>query len=126
MSTHLALWPHEIPSTHVILGSKSEDSPGSFCLLQYGRTPLHLAANNGILDVVRYLCLTGANVEALTSVSSPLAEENDCKCLRPRGHEKEGIAWQLHCEADRLLLSFSSSAGSYVNICPHKPRVRSY
>ncbi|KFQ62939.1 Death-associated protein kinase 1, partial [Pelecanus crispus] len=33
----------------------------------YGRTPLHLAANNGILDVVRFLCLTGANVEALTS-----------------------------------------------------------
>ncbi|KAK1334392.1 hypothetical protein QTO34_005396 [Cnephaeus nilssonii] len=37
------------------------------CVLQYGRTPLHLAANNGILDVVRYLCLAGANVEALTS-----------------------------------------------------------
>lgn len=37
---------------------------------QYGRTPLHLAANNGILDVVRYLCLMGANVEALTLVST--------------------------------------------------------
>ncbi|KAM6177396.1 LOW QUALITY PROTEIN: death-associated protein kinase 1-like [Erethizon dorsatum] len=33
---------------------------------KYGRTPLHLAANNGILDVVRYLCLMGASVEALT------------------------------------------------------------
>lgn len=38
-------------------------------LLQYGRTPLHLAANNGSLEVVRHLCLTGANTEAITHVS---------------------------------------------------------
>lgn len=53
------------------------------CVLQYGRTPLHLAANNGILDVVRYLCLAGANVEALTSVSSLLAGKGDVQRLRP-------------------------------------------
>lgn len=50
-----------------------------FCVFQYGRTPLHLAANNGILDVVRYLCLAGANVEALTSVSHFLAGESHGK-----------------------------------------------
>lgn len=38
-------------------------------LLQYGRTPLHLAANNGSLEVVRHLCLAGANTEAVTHVS---------------------------------------------------------
>lgn len=79
-----------------------------FCLFQYGRTPLHLAANNGILDVVRYLCLAGANVEALTSVSSLTGESNG-KHLSLPGHEGKVIAWQLHSKADKQLLSFSSS-----------------
>lgn len=38
-------------------------------LIQYGRTPLHLAANNGSLEVVRHLCLAGANTDAVTNVS---------------------------------------------------------
>lgn len=37
--------------------------------IQHGRTPLHLAANNGSLEVVRHLCLTGANIDAVTNVS---------------------------------------------------------
>ena len=37
--------------------------------IQYGRTPLHLAANNGSLEVVRHLCLHGANIDAVTNVS---------------------------------------------------------
>lgn len=40
-----------------------------FNQLQYGRTPLHLAANNGSLEVVRHLCLAGANIDAVTNVS---------------------------------------------------------
>lgn len=40
-------------------------------LMQYGRTPLHLAASNGSLEVVRHLCLAGVNIDAVTSVSSP-------------------------------------------------------
>ncbi|EGW13559.1 Death-associated protein kinase 1 [Cricetulus griseus] len=54
-----------VPGLQHLLGSLSSydvNQPN-----KYGRTPLHLAANNGILDVVRYLCLMGANVEALTS-----------------------------------------------------------
>lgn len=37
--------------------------------IQYGRTPLHLAANNGSLEVVRHLCLAGANIDTVTNVS---------------------------------------------------------
>lgn len=84
----------------------------SFSSSQYGRTPLHLAANNGILDVVRYLCLMGANVEALTSVSTRQVRVFGCgepwKLLMPQGHGEKGIAWQLHSKADRLLLSVNS------------------
>lgn len=80
-----------------------------FFSFQYGRTPLHLAANNGILDVVRYLCLMGANVEALTSVSTRQGQVSGLrepwKLLVPQGHREKGIAWQLHSKADRLLLS---------------------
>lgn len=39
--------------------------------MQYGRTPLHLAASNGSLEVVRHLCLAGVNIDAVTNVSSP-------------------------------------------------------
>lgn len=64
---------------------------------QYGRTPLHLAANNGILDVVRYLCLMGANVEALTSVSTRQVQvfvlREPWKFLMPQGHGERGTAW---------------------------------
>lgn len=38
--------------------------------MQYGRTPLHLAASNGSLEVVRHLCLAGVNIDAVTNVSS--------------------------------------------------------
>lgn len=116
-------WPCGIHSVHVILSnSHEEDCPWSFSFFQYGRTPLHLAANNGILDVVRYLCLTGANVEVLTSVSSLLVGESDHRHLRAPGHERKGIAWQLHSKADRLLLVQHLHCG-YINICPHRPRV---
>lgn len=37
--------------------------------MQYGRTPLHLAASNGSLEVVRRLCLAGVNIDAVTTVS---------------------------------------------------------
>lgn len=71
-------WPRG-GSTEALGSSCKKDSLGAFCVFQYGRTPLHLAANNGILDVVRYLCLAGANVEALTSVSHLLAAESQRK-----------------------------------------------
>uniref|UniRef100_A0A7N8XXS4 non-specific serine/threonine protein kinase n=1 Tax=Mastacembelus armatus TaxID=205130 RepID=A0A7N8XXS4_9TELE len=38
-----------------------------FLFIQYGRTPLHLAANSGSLEVVRHLCLAGANIDAVTN-----------------------------------------------------------
>lgn len=100
----------QIPRTVLTHGMDSHPGPSSAtivrrtlfglsCVFQYGRTPLHLAANNGILDVVRYLCLAGANVEALTSVSHPLGQENAIesrrKLLRPQGHEEQDITWQL-------------------------------
>lgn len=90
------------------------------CVFQYGRTPLHLAANNGILDVVRYLCLTGANVEALTSVSSPRQEE----AIGNIGGRRERYRLAAASEADRLLLGFSPPLGA-VHIRPHRPRVMS-
>uniref|UniRef100_A0A673NR54 non-specific serine/threonine protein kinase n=1 Tax=Sinocyclocheilus rhinocerous TaxID=307959 RepID=A0A673NR54_9TELE len=37
------------------------------CLHLFGRTALHLAASNGGLEVVRHLCVTGANTEAITN-----------------------------------------------------------
>lgn len=44
--------------------------PGFFVFLpQFGRTPLHVAASNGGLEVVRHLCVAGANTEAITNVS---------------------------------------------------------
>ena len=36
--------------------------------LQYGRTPLHMAAINGLLEVVRHLCVAGANTDVVTNV----------------------------------------------------------
>ncbi|XP_016428085.1 death-associated protein kinase 1-like [Sinocyclocheilus rhinocerous] len=35
--------------------------------VRFGRTALHLAASNGGLEVVRHLCVTGANTEAITN-----------------------------------------------------------
>lgn len=81
-----------------------------FCLFQYGRTALHLAANNGILDVVRYLCLSGANVEALTSVSSH-------KGTRGKGSPGNCISTR-HAALELQLPQCSS-----VSVCPHKPRL---
>lgn len=40
-----------------------------FFFPQCGRTPLHLAAHTGSLEVVRHLCLAGANIDAVTHVS---------------------------------------------------------
>uniref|UniRef100_A0A672KMA4 Death-associated protein kinase 1-like n=1 Tax=Sinocyclocheilus grahami TaxID=75366 RepID=A0A672KMA4_SINGR len=37
------------------------------CQIEFGRTALHLAASNGGLEVVRHLCVTGANTEAITN-----------------------------------------------------------
>ncbi|XP_030883274.1 death-associated protein kinase 1-like [Leptonychotes weddellii] len=72
---------------------------GLFCVFQYGRTPLHLAANNGILDVVRYLCLAGANVEALTS-DGKTAEE----LAKSEQHEHvAGLLARLRKDAHRGL-----------------------
>lgn len=64
--------PATVAVCYGLLQATAKRTPLVFSLSssQYGRTPLHLAANNGILDVVRYLCLMGANVEALTSVST--------------------------------------------------------
>ena len=39
------------------------------CFLQKGRTPLHLASNNGHVDAARHLLERGANVEAKDLVS---------------------------------------------------------
>lgn len=101
-----------LPNCGCELRAFTDSGPENACAIfsssQYGRTPLHLAANNGILDVVRYLCLMGANVEALTSVSTGqglvFGLQEPWKLLMPRGHGEKGIAWQPHSKADRLLL----------------------
>ena len=45
--------------------------------MQYGRTALMWAANNGHVNVVQYLVEAGVNLEALNNVSGHVVWEHD-------------------------------------------------